>query len=177
MAHRVGEVAPAAVISEMVTDVAQLDPLVVGTPIDDGSLDGLVVEVLVEGSAGEGGKLIVGGKAEGDELGGGELVDPATLGWRKKRGEPEALFEADDAVLRLEGAAAADASYEKKNDRHDYPPAMESPVFRPVVDGVGDGKDEVEEGEGQDYIVEWRVEAGVILEVLRGGHRNSFRHR
>src|ERR1700722_5133747 len=103
----------------------QLDSLVVGAPVDDGSLDGLVVEVLVEGSAGEGGELIVGGEAEGDQLGGGELVDPVALGWREKRGEAEALFEADDAVLHLQGAAATDASQEEQSDRHDYPPDVE----------------------------------------------------
>jgi hypothetical protein len=43
-----------------------------------------------------------------------------------------------------------------------------------VVDSEVDGEDEVEQKQGQDEEVKERVEAGVILEVLRGGHWNPL---
>ncbi len=88
--------------------------MIVGAPVDDALLDGFGFEVLGEGFADEGGELGVGGEAEGDELGDGELVDVGAVLGGEQRGEAETLFEADDAVLHLEGAAAAMPAMTKK---------------------------------------------------------------
>ncbi len=53
----------------------------------------------------EGGELGVGGEAQGDELLDGELVDVGAIFGGQERGEAEAFFEADDAVLNVEGVA------------------------------------------------------------------------
>ncbi len=92
----------------------------------------------------------------------------------EERVEAEALFEADDAVLRGEGGAAGNARHDEEDEGHDDPPEMESPVLRPVVDGDVDGEDEVEQKHGQDEEVKGRMEARVVLEVLRGGHWNPL---
>ena len=122
----------------------------------------------------EGGELGVGGETEGDELLDGELVDVGAVGGGEERGDAETLFEADDAVLHFDGAAASDACQDEEDDGHDDPPEMESPVGRPMVDGGVDGEDEVDQEQGQNEEVKGRVEAGVVLEVLRGGHWNPF---
>lgn len=48
-----------------------LDAVLVCSPVGDGLLDGFGLEPLGEGFVDEGGKLVVGGEAEGDELAGG----------------------------------------------------------------------------------------------------------
>ncbi len=70
----------------------------------------------------EGGELLVGGEAEGDELGGGELVDVGAIGFGHEGGEAEAFFEADDAVLDFEGAVAGNFRHHEEDDRQDDPP-------------------------------------------------------
>jgi hypothetical protein len=47
---------------------------------------------------------------------------------------------------------------------------MESPMLRPVADGDIDGEDEVKQEHGEYEEVKGRVEAGVVLEVLRSRH-------
>ena len=83
---------------------------------------------------------------------------------------PQALFEADDAVLNGEGSATRKARHDEEDDGHGDPPEMESPMLRPVADSDIDGKDEVEQKHGQYEEVKGRVEAGVVLEVLRDWH-------
>jgi hypothetical protein len=148
--------------------------VVVGAPGGDALLDGFGLEVLGEGFVDQGGELGVGGETESDELLDGELVDVGAVGGGEERGETEALFEADDAVLDFHGAPASDACHDEEDDGHDDPPEMEMPVDRPVVDGRVDGEDEVEQKQGHDDEVKGWVEAGVVLEVLRGGHWNPL---
>ena len=91
--------------------------MVVGAPVGDVLLDGFGFEALGEGFVDEGGELVVGGEAEGDELLGGEFLDVAELGDGKDGGEAEALFEADDAVLHFEALSAGDAGHDEEERR------------------------------------------------------------
>ena len=152
-----------------------LDAVVVGAPGGDALFDGLGLEVLSEGSVGEGGELGVGGETERDELLDGELVDVGAVGCGEERGETEAFFKTDEAVLHFDGAAASDACYDEEDDGHDDPPQMRVCVARPIVNGDVDGEDEVEQKQGQNEEVKGRVPARVVLEALRGGHWSPFR--
>jgi hypothetical protein len=151
-----------------------LDAVVVGAPGGDALLDGLGLEVLGEGFVDEGGELGVGGEAESDELLDGELVDVGAVGGGEERGETEALFEADEAVLHFDGAVASDACHDEEDDGHDNPPQMRVRVAGPIVNGDVDGEDEVEQKQGQNEEVKGRVPARVVLEALRGGHWSPF---
>jgi len=84
--------------------------------------------------------------------------------------EAEAFFATDNAVLDDEGAVAEPNPHHHEDEGHGDPPEVDSPVGRPVVDGDVDGEDEVEQEHGQDEEVIGRIEAGVVLEVLRSGH-------
>ena len=147
-----------------------LDAEVVCAPVDDALLDGFGVEGVGDGFVGEGGEFFVGGEAEGDELVLGEEGDEVCFVGREQDGEAETLFEADDAVLRLEGAAASDASDEDEDEGHDDPPEMGVAEGRPGVDGGVDGEGEIEEQQGEDGEVEERLEAGVVFVGLVLGH-------
>jgi hypothetical protein len=153
--------------------VRDLDALVIGTPVDDGFLDGLGIHVLGEGAVGEVGELGVGGEAEGDELGDGELVDVGAVGGGEECLEAETLFEADDAVLGFERVVAGETSYQEKDDGHDDPPEIGVLVGGPAVDGDVDGEDEIEDQQRDDDEVKGRMEARVVFEVLWGGHTAS----
>ena len=144
--------------------------MVVASPVDDALLDGLGLEVLGEGSVSQGGEFVVGGEAEGDELFDRELVDMGAIFGRQECVHAQALFEADDAVLRDGGAVPGAASDNEEDDGHCDPPEIERPVLGPVVDGDVDGKDKVEQKHGQDKEVKEWIEARVVLEVLRSGH-------
>jgi len=144
--------------------------VVVGTPVDDGLLDGLWLHVFGEGSVGEFGEFVVGGEAKGNELSWGELVDVGAVGFGEQRVETEALFEADDAVLGFHGGLAGVAGHEEKDDSHDDVPEMSVLVARPVMDGDVDGKDEIEDEQGNDDEVKGRMVARVVFITLRSGH-------
>ena len=152
-----------------------LDAVVVGAPGGDALLDGGGLEVLGEGFVDEGGDLGVGGETESDELLDGELVDVGAVAGGEERGETEAFFEADEAVLDPEGIAASDACHDEEDDGHDNPPEMGVRVAGPIVNGDVDGEDEVEQKQGQNEEVKGREPARVVLEVLRGGHWSPFR--
>ena len=147
-----------------------LDAVIVGAPVNDALLDGLGLQVLSEGPADEGWDFGIGGEAEGDELVDGELVDVRAVFGGEERGEAEAFFEANDAVLHFDGAAASDARHDEEDDGHGDPPEKESPVGGPVVDGEIDGEDEVEQQHGQDEEVKERVPTGVVFQILWSGH-------
>ena len=85
-------------------------------------------------------------------------------------GEAELLFEADDAVLVLQGVHAHDAGENEEHDRHDDPPEVEALVDGPGVDGRPDREEDVQQRQGREEEVERRVEARVVLERLRLGH-------
>lgn len=89
----------------------RLDAVVIGTPVDDGILDGFLIHVFCEGSVGELGEFVIGGEAEADELGDGELINMRAVSFGEQRVEAEALFEADDAVLGFEGGLAGVAGH------------------------------------------------------------------
>lgn len=144
--------------------------MVVATPVDDALLDGFGFEVLGEGLADQGGELVVGGKAESDELFDGELVDVGALFGGKERVEAEALFEADDSILDTESLGSGDASQHEEDDGHCDPPEEESAVLGPVVDGDVDGDDQVEKKHGENKEMKGRIEARVVLVILRSGH-------
>ena len=152
------------------------DPEVVGAPVDDGLFDGLGIEVLGEGSVGEGGKFGVRGEAEGDELAGGEFADVYVFVCRKERGQPEPFFEADDAVLYPACLHSADQSHEDEGEGHDDPPVEEVFVGGKAVDCNVDGKDKVDDEDRHQDEVESRVATSVALVALRCRHGWSF-HR
>jgi hypothetical protein len=144
--------------------------VVVGAPVDDGLLDGFGIHVFGEGAVGEVGKLGVGGEAESDELGDGELVDVSVVGGGEQSAEAEALFETDDAVLGFEGVAAGTTGHQEEDDGHDDPPEIGVLVSGPAVNGDVDGEDEVEQEQRKDDEVKRWMEAHVVFKVLRIGH-------
>jgi hypothetical protein len=148
--------------------------VVVGAPVDDGRLDGLGLHVFGEGAVGEFGELGVGGEAEGDELGYGELVDVGAVCGGEECLEAKTLLEADDAVLGFEGGVTGCAGYQEKDDGHYDPPEIGVLVGGPSVDGDVDREDEVEQEQRKDDEVKEWEEAGVIFEVLWGGHTASL---
>jgi hypothetical protein len=148
--------------------------VVVASPVDDAFLDGLGFEVLGEGSVSQRGEFVVGGEAEGDELFDGELIDMGAIFGGEECVQAQALLELDDAILNDEGAVSCAAGDDEEDDGHRDPPEMESPMLGPVVDGDVDGEDEVQQKHGQDEEVKGRIEAHVILEVLRSGHWNPL---
>jgi hypothetical protein len=154
-----------------------LDAEVVCAPVDDALFDGFGFEALGDGFVDEGGKLFVGGEAEGDELALSELGDEVGVGWREEGSEAETLFEADDAVLGFEGAAAGDAGDEDEYEGHDDPPQMGVAIRWPGVDGGVDGKAEIDEEQRHHGEVEERLETGVVLVVLGCGHGFPFQRR
>jgi len=117
----------------------------VWAPVDDALLDGLRIKVLGYGLTGEGGELVVGGEAKGYELARLKFSDQMVLVRGEECCEAEALFETDDSILGLEGAATAIAGDQDEDDSHDDPPEMEVRVLGPVVDGDVDGETEVEQ--------------------------------
>jgi hypothetical protein len=100
----------------------QLDAVVVGAPVDDALFDGFGFEILGDGLVDEGGKLGVGGEAEGDDLLDVELVSVGEIGRRKEGCEPKILFEADDAVLNFEVIDAGLKGEDEEGGRDDDPP-------------------------------------------------------
>jgi hypothetical protein len=152
----------------------ELDAVVVWPPCDDGLLDLFGVEVFGYGAGGEGGELGVGGEAEGDELLDGDLVDEVEVIFVDEVGEAELLFEADDAVLVLEGVVARFGGHEEEDDREDDPPNVGVVVGTgvvPAMNGRVDGEGEVEEQHGANEEVEDGIPAGVVFEGLRLSHR------
>jgi hypothetical protein len=147
-----------------------LDAVVVASPVDDALLDGFGLEVLSEGPVSQSGEFVVGGEAERDELLDGELIDVGAIFGRKECGEAEALFEADDSILCPESLGSGDTSHHEEDDGHDNPPEEENAVLGPMVDGDVDGEDQVKQEHGQDKEMKGRIEARVVLEVLRSGH-------
>jgi hypothetical protein len=169
-----GEQLTAAASAAAPVVAAGLDAVVVGSPVDDVLFDGFPVEILAECFSGQGGEFFVGGEAEAYELVDGEFADSGAVFEREELGEAQALFEADDAVLGVEGGAAAEAGHHEEDDGHDDPPDVEPGVVRPVMNGAVDGDDEVQKEHGQDKEMEGRVPAEVVFIALRGGHNSPF---
>lgn len=154
-----------------VTPVRALDAVVVGAPGGDGLLDVGWGQVFGEGAADEAGEFGVGGEAEGDELLDGKgLSGSGGFGGGKECGDAEALLEADDAVLILEGVAAEHERKEDEGEGHDDVPEVELRDGGAVVEDEIDGENEVEEEDLDEDEVEGWVETGVVLEGLWGGH-------
>jgi len=118
------------------------DAEVVGAPGLNAGFDLLFGEVLAEGTFGEGGELGVGGEAEGDELALGEGVGGGV--GHAESGEAETLFEADEAVLCLEGGVAGVAGDEEESDGEDDPEDGEVDVPGVILDRVEDGETQVQ---------------------------------
>jgi hypothetical protein len=147
-----------------------LDAVVIGAPVDDVLLDGFGFEALGEGFVDEGGEFGVGGEAEGDDLLDVELLDVGKIGGWQERRETEMFFEADDAVLDLEVVHAGLGGENEESGGDDDPPEMNVAMMMPVLDGDGDGDDEIDEEDGKDEEVHGWIEAAVILEALGCGH-------
>ncbi len=154
-----------------------LDAVVVSAPVDDALFDSFRFEVLGEGLAEERGKFIIGGEAERNELLDAELVDVDAIFGRQECVEAEAFFEANDAVLRDEGAVTTALGDHEDDEGHEDPPQEKSTVLGPVVNGDVDGEDEVQQKHGQNEEVKGRIEAAVVLEVLWGRHWSPLRSR
>jgi hypothetical protein len=150
------------------------DAEIVGAPGSDGGLDLLGGKVFGKGAANQGGELGVGGEAERDDVGHEEAGGGVEFGRGEQRSEAEAFFQADDAVLHLEGVGTGLEGHDDKDERHDDPPAEDVGVFGPAVDGGVEGEDEIEQKDGHEEKVEGGIEAGVVLEVLRCGHGVPF---
>ena len=73
------------------------DSEMVGAPLLDGFLDFFGRKLFVESSGGEGREFVVGGEAEGDQLGFGEFGDAGTESGVEQGGKTEALFDREDA--------------------------------------------------------------------------------
>lgn len=149
---------------------AVLDAVVVGAPVGDVLLDGFGFEALGDGFVDEGGKLGVGGEAEGDDLLDVELLDVGEIGWWEEAGETEVLFEANDAILHLEVVDTGLCGENDEGGGDDDPPEMKRAVFVPVMDGEVDGDEEVDDEYGEDEEVHGWIGAAVIFEALRCGH-------
>ena len=74
-------------------------------------------EVFVEGALDQAGELVVGGKAEADDLADGECLAAGEQVGGQQRGEAEFLFEANDAVLGDQGVGAGFADGQESDDR------------------------------------------------------------
>ncbi len=161
---------PLSLLHSLLTIHFALDPVVVGAPAYDGFFDLLGGEVFADGAAGEVGELGVGGEAEGDVLLDGEGVELDEFAGGDEGGEAELFFEADDAVLDLEGVHAREAERQQECHGHEDGPGSAVGVVvavTPVPDGGGD---DVEQEDRHQEEVEGRVPAGVVLVGLGGGH-------
>lgn len=138
----------------------------VGAPVDDALFNGLRFEALGERLVHESGDFFVRGEAQCNELTSGELVDVGELVGAEEGLEAKALFEADDAVLKFVVIHSALRGEDEQSERDDDPPDDDVRVLRPVADGEPDGKEEVEDEDGEDEKVDDRVEAMMVLEVL-----------
>jgi hypothetical protein len=147
-----------------------LDAVVVGAPVDDVLFDGFGFEALGEGLVDEGGKLGVGGEAEGDDLLDIELRGVGEVGRREEGGQAELLFEADDAVLDFEVVDAGLRGEDDESGGDDDPPEMKIAMMMPVLDGDGDGDDEIDKENGEDEEVHGWIETAVIFKALGCGH-------
>lgn len=110
----------------------------------------------------------------------GEVSKSRVLAGWQDGGEAEALFEADDPILCLDGAFAGVYGHEDKYNRHDDPPGVEMRVVGPVVDGGVDGECQVKQKQGHDDEVEGWMETSVVFEVLFSGHEcpwNAIKRR
>ena len=103
----------------------------------------------------------------------GELVDVSAVGFGEERGETQALFEADDAVLGSDRGTAGHTGDHEEDECHDDVPEIRVLPAGPSVDGDVDGEDEVKREKGNDGEVEEWVIAGVGFECLRGRHGTS----
>ena len=146
------------------------DAVVVGAPVGDGLFDGLLFEVLGEGLVDEGGEFLVGGEAEADELLDGELVNVREFVCGKEGCEPEALFEADEAVLQLEVVDAAFDGEDEERERADDGPVAEVGILVAEVNGDVDRDAEIDHEDREDKEVQGWIEARVVLVGLWGSH-------
>jgi hypothetical protein len=120
--------------------------------------------------ANKGGDLFVGGEAKGDELLDGELGDVGELVGGNERGDAEALFETDEAVLQLEVVDAALDGEDEEGERDDDGPMAQVWILVAEMDGDVDGDSEVDEESGKDEEVHGGVEAAVVFIGLGCGH-------
>jgi hypothetical protein len=142
------------------------DAPVVGAPGLDALLDLLAGEVLFKGLLGQFDDFLVGGEAKADQLVFRELVDLRVPFGRSQGLEAEALLEADDAVLDLEGIGAQLEDGDPDGDGKNHEPSTEE-IEIPIcvkpshvqVDCQDSGKNHVKR----------RIDAAVVLEVLRRG--------
>ena len=80
------------------------------------------------------------------------------------------LFETDDAVLYLEVVDAGLCGENNESGGDDDPPEMKIAMMMPVMDGDGDGDDEIDKKDGKDEEVHGWIEAAVIFEALGCRH-------
>lgn len=137
--------------------------MVVGAPVGDAFLDGFGLEVLGEGFLDKGGDFLVGSETQSDELAGGELVDVGNLIGTEEGLETQALFKADDAVLKLIVIHSALGGEDEEGNREDDPPDDDVGMRGPVADGEPNSKGQVEDEDRKDEVVDDRVNAVMVL--------------
>ena len=142
------------------------DSEMVGAPLLDGFLDFFGRKLFVESSGGEGREFVVGGEAEGDQLGFGEFGDAGTESGVEQGGKTEALFEADDVVLDFEGI---ETNFENGDRGGEGGEDEEGGVESGETNEMDDGGKQDDGKCGQDEEVEEGIEALVVGEILRRG--------
>jgi hypothetical protein len=140
-------------------------------PLADGLLDGFRLEALGEGAMDEICKFVVGGEAQGHELGDGEFIDVCEIGGCKDPCESEAFFEPDEAILDLKVIDAALCCENSERKRDDDGPVSEVRILVTEVDGNVDGYSDVDEEDREHEEVHQRIEADMVLVVLLNGHQ------
>ena len=108
--------------------------------------------------------LVVGGKAQADQLVFSEAIDLRVPLRRSQGLQTKPLFKPDDPILNLEGIGAYFQHGYKRGDGENQQPRG---VDVEVVHEKGNGNDEVDSKDGRQNHVIGRIEARMVLEILR----------
>jgi len=108
--------------------------------------------------------LVIGGKSQSYQLVFSEAIDLRMPLWRCEGLQAQALFKPDDPILNLEGIGSNSYHRDERGNRENQQPRG---VDVEVVHEEGNGNDEVDGQNGRQNHVIGRIEARVVLEILR----------